>query len=88
MLRHESEPMETRVFDLVHELGNIIGSILGNAEIAAQKVDKASMAAGCLEDILSASSRAREVLKQMSHLSKGSGVTKTGQAQLNGQDRR
>ena len=59
------EAIGTLVGGIAHEINNIVGIILGNAELAMLDVPKSDPAGECLQEILTASFRAKEVVRQI-----------------------
>jgi len=64
------ETIGTLAGGIAHEFNNILGVILGNAELAADEVLKESAVHDSLEEIKTASLRAREVVKQILNFSR------------------
>ena len=64
----QSQKMETTgtlAGGIAHEFNNILGIIVGNTELALDNVPKGNPATGNLEEVLSASLRAKEVVRQI-----------------------
>jgi len=66
-LRHaqKMESIGTLAGGIAHEFNNILGIILGNAELGVDDVPDGSLAKECLDEIRSASLRASDVVQQM-----------------------
>ncbi len=62
---HKMEAIGTLVGGIAHEINNIVGIILGNAELSMLDVPKSDPAGECLQEILTASFRAKEVVRQI-----------------------
>lgn len=51
---------------LIHEFSNIIGAIMGNAEVAIMELKPDDPARESIQEVLKASKRARELLRSLS----------------------
>ena len=69
---HKMEAIGTLAGGIAHDFNNILGIILGNAELAAQWIPEASPAFDNLNEIVIASSRAKDVVKQLLNFSRKS----------------
>jgi PAS domain S-box-containing protein len=64
------EALGTMSGGIAHEFNNILGIIIGNTELAIDDVPEWSPAGDCLEDIRTASLRARDVVRQIMSFSR------------------
>lgn len=62
---HKMEAIGTLAGGIAHEFNNILGIILGNTELAIDDVPQWNPAADCLQEIRTASLRARDVVKRI-----------------------
>ncbi len=65
---HRSQKMEalgTITGGIAHDFNNILGIILGNAELAKDEVPPTSAAKGNLDEIVQATLRAKEIIRQL-----------------------
>ena len=68
MQLHQAQKMEAvgmLAGGIAHEFNNILGVIIGNAEVAVDEVPDTSLAKECLDEIRSASLRASDVVQQI-----------------------
>ncbi|MFA6009273.1 MAG: PAS domain S-box protein [Desulfobacteraceae bacterium] len=69
---HKMEAIGTLAGGIAHDFNNILGIILGNAELAVQWIPDASPAYDNLHEIMTASNRAKDVVKQLLNFSRKS----------------
>ncbi len=69
---HKMEAIGTLAGGIAHDFNNILGIILGNAELAVQWIPDASPAFDNLHEIMTASNRAKDVVKQLLNFSRKS----------------
>jgi two-component system cell cycle sensor histidine kinase/response regulator CckA len=62
---HKMESIGTLAGGIAHEFNNILGIIIGNAELAIEDAPDDTLASNCMKEILSASIRAKEVVRQI-----------------------
>lgn len=62
---HKIEAIGTMAGGIAHEFNNILGIILGNAELAVEDIPEWNPAKYCLEEIRIASLRAKDVIRQI-----------------------
>lgn len=62
---HKMEALGTLSSGIVHDFNNILGIILGSAELAMDDVPSTNPAHGCLEEIKAATRRARDIVRQV-----------------------
>lgn len=62
---HKMEAIGTLAGGIAHEFNNILGIIVGNTELAIDDVPEWNPAKDCLEEIRSASLRAKDVVRQI-----------------------
>jgi CheY-like chemotaxis protein len=60
----QAKPMEADLSDLLHKLGNLLGTVLMNAEIGVQETAEESEERRCFESILEAGRYARDAVDQ------------------------
>jgi PAS domain S-box-containing protein len=68
---HKMEAIGTLAGGIAHDFNNILSSILGNAELAKMEVREDSGAAHHLDEVLAASFRARDLIRQILSISRG-----------------
>ncbi len=71
---HKMEAVGTLAGGIAHEFNNLLGIIVGNAELAMSGVPEHIKARGNLEEIRTASMRARDVVRQLLSFSRESRV--------------
>ena len=59
------ESIGTMAGGIAHEFNNILGTIIGNTELAINDVPESNLARKCLEEIQTASLRAKGVVSQL-----------------------
>ncbi|RLC21523.1 MAG: hypothetical protein DRI57_02160 [Deltaproteobacteria bacterium] len=69
---HKMEAVGTLAGGIAHEFNNILGIILGNAELAAEDTARSNPAYGFLEEIIKASLRGKKVVTQILSFSRNS----------------
>ncbi len=62
---HKMEAMGTLAGGIAHEFNNVLGIIIGNTELAIDDVPEWNPAKSCLEEIRSASLRAKDVVRHI-----------------------
>ncbi|MBW2239119.1 MAG: PAS domain S-box protein, partial [Deltaproteobacteria bacterium] len=62
---HKMEAIGTLAGGIAHEFNNILGIIIGNTELAIDDVPEWNPAKNCLEEIRSASLRAKDLVRHM-----------------------
>lgn len=67
---HKVEAVGTLASGISHDFNNILGIIVGNADLASDDIPEGHPAHECLEDIKIASLRAAEVIKQLLNFSR------------------
>ena len=62
---HKMEAVGTLAGGIAHEFNNMLGIIIGNAELALHEIPETNPAAGCIQEIRTASLRAKEVVRKL-----------------------
>jgi PAS domain S-box-containing protein len=70
------ESLGTMAGGIAHEFNNILGIILGNAELAAEYIAQKNPASDCVKEIRDASLRAKDVVRQIMSFARKSYVEK------------
>jgi PAS domain S-box-containing protein len=73
---HKMEAMGTLAGGIAHEFNNILGIIIGNTELAIDDVPEWNPAKHCLEEIRTASLRAKNVVRQILSIARKTPATK------------
>ena len=73
---HKVEALGTLSGGIAHEFNNILGIIIGNTELALDDVPEWNPAKGCLEEIRTASLRAKDVVRQIMSFSRRTPATR------------
>lgn len=73
---HKMEAIGTLAGGVAHEFNNLLGIILGNAELAADDVPEWNLAYDYLTEIRNASLRGKDVVKQLLSFSRNNTLTK------------
>lgn len=68
----ESEDIYQATKIIVHDFSNLLGAMLGNVEICVEEVPESSTARECLDDVLAAIWRARDLVQQILDLGQSS----------------
>ena len=69
---HKMEAIGTLAGGIAHDFNNILGIILGNSELALEWIPDASPAYDHLQEIMTASHRAKDVVRQLLNFSRKS----------------
>ncbi len=62
---HKMEAVGTLAGGIAHEFNNMLGIIIGNAALALDEIPEATPAADCIQEIRTASLRAKEVVRKL-----------------------
>ena len=73
---HKIEALGTLAGGIAHEFNNILGIIIGNTELAIDDVPEWNPAKDCLEEIRTASLRAKDVVRQIMSFSRKTPATR------------
>lgn len=69
---HKMESLGAMASGITHDFNNMLTSIITNADMALTNVEKGSLAHECMEDVLSVSRKARELVDQLLSFSRQS----------------
>ncbi len=73
---HKMEAIGTLAGGIAHEFNNMLGIIIGNAELAIDDIPEWNPAADCIHEIRTASLRARDVVRRLLSVARKSPSTK------------
>ena len=62
---HKMEAIGTLAGGIAHEFNNMLGIIIGNAELALNRIPQWTSAADCIQEILTASLRTKDVVRKL-----------------------
>jgi len=68
---HKMEAVGTLAGGIAHDFNNILSSILGNAELVKRQVTAGSLEEECIDEVLMASFRARDLVSRILSFSRG-----------------